>query len=125
MPGLGLTRRRVNSALIITVMGEIDLQTAPALQIAIRDALDDPETGVCVLDLTDVSFLGSHGLSALLKATEQAQRRREPLRIVVDANRPVIRPIEITGLDDVLALYHNVADALAAEHDEASPPPRN
>ncbi len=64
--------------------------------------------------LTDVDFLNSAGLTALLDATWHADARPEPLRIVVDANRPVIRPIEVTGLDDVLALYHSVEEALNA-----------
>jgi anti-sigma B factor antagonist len=33
---------------------------------------------------------------------------------VVDANCPVIRPIEVTGLDDVLRLYHSVDEAVKA-----------
>ena len=41
-------------------------------------------------------------------------RGYQPLRVVVDENRPVVRPIEIVGLDNVLALYHSVGDALAA-----------
>jgi anti-sigma B factor antagonist len=39
----------------------------------------------------------------------------EPLWIVVGANRPVIRPIQITGLDHVLALFHTVEEALTAK----------
>jgi anti-sigma B factor antagonist len=31
---------------------------------------------------------------------------------VVDHTRPVIRPIELTGLDDVLSLFDTVDDAL-------------
>jgi anti-sigma B factor antagonist len=112
--GLRLTRRHVGTALIITAAGEIDLRTAPDLQATVHNGLDDPATAVCVLDLTDVTFLGSHGLAALLEATEHAQHRREPLRIVVDATQPVIRPIQVTGLDHRLALYHTVDQALAA-----------
>jgi anti-sigma B factor antagonist len=66
------------------------------------------------VDLTAVTFFGSAGLTALLAATRLSEARREPLRIVVDHNRPVIRPIMVTGLDDVLTLYHTVEEALAA-----------
>ena len=34
------------------------------------------------------------------------------LRVVVDHTRPVIRPIEMTGLDDLLALYTTLDLAL-------------
>jgi anti-sigma B factor antagonist len=67
-----------------------------------------------VIDLTEVTFLSSKGLQVLAEVTQTAQRRREPRRIVVDHTRPVIRPIEITGLDDVLALFTSLEDALQA-----------
>jgi anti-sigma B factor antagonist len=48
----------------------------------------------------------------LVDATRTARRRSEPLHIVVDHTRPVIRPIELAGLDDVLALFHTVDQAV-------------
>jgi anti-sigma B factor antagonist len=113
-PDLDISNRRVGTALVITVTGEVDLRTATALQAAIQSGLADTATSTCVVDLTDVTFLGSDGLAALVEGTRQAHRCRQPLRIVVDSNRPVIRPMEITGLDEVLALYHSVDEALAA-----------
>ncbi len=97
---------------MVTVAGEIDADTAPLLKSAVTRAIEDTPRGDRVLDLTAVTFLDSAGLAALVDATERAEERREALRIVVDANRPVIRPIEVTGLDDVLRLYHSVDDAL-------------
>jgi anti-sigma B factor antagonist len=54
----------------------------------------------------------------LFDSSKQAVHHQgvRPLRIVVDSTRPVIRPIEIVGLDGVLALYHDVDAAL---HDAA------
>jgi anti-sigma B factor antagonist len=98
---------------VVEVAGDIDLDTAPRLREAIAVAIDEAAGGACVVDLTAVSYLGSTGLTALVDATREAAAQRAPLRIVVDANRPVIRPIEITGLDQVLHLYHSVEQALA------------
>jgi anti-sigma B factor antagonist len=36
------------------------------------------------------------------------------LRVVVDPNRPVIRPIRTMGLDEVLSLFRTVDEAVAA-----------
>lgn len=100
--------------MVLEVSGEIDLETAPALDVALRSALRDAGPGGCIADLTRVTFLDSRGLTTLLNATQEAEERREPLRIVVDSNRPVIRPIEITGLDEVLSLFHTVDEAMRA-----------
>ena len=110
---LHISSSRLGTAVVLTVTGEIDLNTAPALQDAILDGIAEAGSGRCVVDLTNVDFLGSAGLAALLEATAHTQDKPEPLRIVVDANRPVIRPIEVTGLDQVLALFHTVEEALA------------
>jgi anti-sigma B factor antagonist len=65
-----------------------------------------------IVDLTAVTFLGSHGLAALVEAALKAEQRSEPLRLVVDEARAVTRPLQITGLDEVLALYYSVEEAL-------------
>lgn len=110
---LGLDTREVPGALILTVTGEIDVLTTPRLQVAVSKCLERADE-LLVVDLTGVSFLGSHGLAALVGAAQESAqgRNKAPLRLVVDSNRPVVRPLEVTGLDDVLALYHSVDDAL-------------
>jgi anti-sigma B factor antagonist len=110
------TSRVVNHqtpALVITVAGEIDQFTVNRLRTAVNAGFNELRGGeILVVDLTAVTFFGSPGLQALVDVTEAAKQRREPLRIVVDHNRPVIRPLQITGLGDVLALYDTVEQAL-------------
>jgi anti-sigma B factor antagonist len=108
---LDIVQREVDGLLVIAVAGEIDLETAPALHEAVATGIERTRGRPCVLDLTEVTFLGSVGLNMLVEATQLAESRREPLRIVVDSNRPVIRPIQVTGLDAVLSLYHSVDEA--------------
>jgi anti-sigma B factor antagonist len=100
-------------SLLLRVAGEIDEVTIDRFRAAVGTGLDQlPAGGTLVLDLSGVTFLGSPGLQALVNATRAASWRGEPLRIVVDANRSVIRPIRLTGLDDVLALFPSVEEAL-------------
>src|SRR2546423_586609 len=88
-------------ALVVTVAGEIDLFTVDRFRGAVAAGFEDLRDGeILVIDLTEVTFLASQGLQALVDATQAAQQWREPLRIVVDHTRPVIRPIQVTGLDD-------------------------
>jgi anti-sigma B factor antagonist len=113
-PGLDIARRVVGGTLVIAATGEVDADSAPALGASIIGCIDDAGGGPCILDLTAVTFLDSAGLTVLLQATQRAEALREQLPIVVDANRPVIRPIEVTGLDGELSLYHTVEEALKA-----------
>jgi anti-sigma B factor antagonist len=100
--------------LIVTVTGEIDGLTGPRLRTVLVEAFDRLDGRVLILDLSSVGFLGSPGLRILRDSAVEAVHHRgfQTLRVVVDEARPVIRPIEIVGLDQVLALYHDVADAV-------------
>jgi anti-sigma B factor antagonist len=101
-------------AVVLAVRGEVDGLTAPRLRDAIRAAFPRLDGRVLVVDLTAVDFLGSPGLHALTASAREAAGRggHRPLRIVVDPTGPVVRPIEQSGLDGVLALYPDVAEAL-------------
>jgi anti-sigma B factor antagonist len=60
------TVSRVNGASVVTVDGDLDLATAPALWAALESAL--AEEGPVVLDMSAVTFIDSSGLSVLLRA---------------------------------------------------------
>jgi anti-sigma B factor antagonist len=111
---LSITDRVVKGTCVVTVTGEVDGETAAPLRTAVTTAINATSGDACVLDLTQVGFLDSAGLAALLAINTHGETHRKPLRIVVDSNSPVIRPIEVTGLDVVLRLYHTVAEALDA-----------
>lgn len=102
-------------ALVVTVAGEIDLLTADRLRVAVAAGFENLRDGeMLVIDLTQVTFMDSRGLQTLVDVTQAAQQRPEPLHIVVDHTRPVIRPIQVTRLHEVLALFDTLEDALHA-----------
>ncbi|MFF0498612.1 STAS domain-containing protein [Nocardia aobensis] len=108
-PLLRVEQRTEGSAVVVTVAGEVDMNSAPELQSALDQALQGEPTAV-VLDMTEVGFLGSAGLSVLLASSQSTATGS--LRVV--ASPAVRRPIEVTSLDALLRLFPTVADALAA-----------
>ena len=96
-------------ARVVHVVGEIDTLTAPVL----RTRLDEQVAAVplLVLDLTDVTFLGSAGLAVLVAAKDEADRRRHTLRIV-PGSRIVTRALEATGLLGIFDIAEGVPQAL-------------
>ncbi len=64
-----------------------------------------------LFDWTAVDFQASAGLSVLLDARDAAG---VDVRIAVAADSPVTsRPITVTGLDEVVAIYPSVDEAVA------------
>jgi anti-sigma B factor antagonist len=109
---LHVEARRESTAIVVCADGEVDLLTVGRLRVAVDEALKEAAGRPVIVDLTAVTFLGSHGLAALVEAALKAEQRSEPLRLVVDEARAVTRPLQITGLDEVLALYYSVEEAL-------------
>lgn len=65
-----------------------------------------------IIDLTDITFLASTGVSILVKAQEQAG---SDVRFGIVADGPATsRPIKLLGLDDALAVYPTLNEALRA-----------
>ena len=89
----------------------MDLVSAPTLIQIIDTALTTPPR-VLLIDLTDVDFLASIGLAALLHAYHRAPKSTT---VAVIADGPVTsRPITITGIDEAIALYSTRQSALHA-----------
>jgi anti-sigma B factor antagonist len=96
---------------VVTVVGEVDVYTAPALDDALSAAVVAGAT-LIVVDLSAVDFLDSTGLSVLVKALKRVRDVEGSLSVVVTASR-VAKVFRITGLDQVIPVHPSLADALA------------
>ena len=101
--------RTIGTATVIEVAGEIDLLTAGDVEAAINAGAATAEH-ILVIDLTEVSFLGSAGLGVLARG-QMTTGQRVALRVVA-TSPAVLRPIRLTGMDKLLAMFETVADAL-------------
>jgi anti-sigma B factor antagonist len=93
------------------VLGEVDLLTVPRLRAEL-DTVMSRHARPVVLDMAHVRLLSPDALIELARVAALGRERGEPLRVVVDERRPVLRPIQLTGLDQVLALCASVDEAL-------------
>ena len=97
--------------LTVAVAGEVDMSTAPRL-LEIIDAVSDAPRLV-VVDLTEVGFLDSSGLNALVQGQRRLASRRIALRVVVPSDHAVRRVFAIARLEDQLQIVESVEDARA------------
>lgn len=96
---------------VLAARGEIDLTTAPALADAIASHLADAPYGL-IVDLSDVDFLASAGMTALLEGHQIAHRSEKRLSVVANG-RGTSRPMKMMGLDQELSLHTTLQDALS------------
>lgn len=102
---LWVQRTVENHSVVVRAGGELDLLTAPRLstQLDLAEAIVVPPAPV-VLDLTGLTFLGSAGLSVLVAHAERCAALGSRLAVLSDDNAVVNRPLEMTGLDKLLAV---------------------
>ncbi len=96
---------------VLVLQGEADLHVAPAVRDRLFEAVGSGATGI-VVDLTDVTFVDSMMLGALLGALKRMKGAGE-FRIVVPS-REIRRLFEITLLDRVFSLDRSREAALEA-----------
>lgn len=107
--GVSVAVEQHGTAVVLHVAGELDLLTTPKLAEACEQALER-RPPVLVLDLTGVTFLASVGMSAIVAAHEAAGEHTK-FR-VVGGTRETLRPITVTGLDNLLSVYSALDAAL-------------
>jgi anti-sigma B factor antagonist len=94
---------------LVTASGEIDSTSSPVLRQRLDDLLDG-EARELTVDLGGVTFLDSAGLCVLAAAHRRAVRQGVRMRVLA-SSRAVIRPLEITGLWQLLDAEKVEADA--------------
>jgi anti-sigma B factor antagonist len=96
---------------LVTVEGEVDVDTAPKVRDWLDEAFDAKQKAV-VLDLTGVTFFASVGLAMLVEFHGRGETERIELRTMAPT-RAVAAPLFLTTLDRVINLYTDVDAAVA------------
>jgi anti-anti-sigma factor len=100
-----ITTRREGTVDVVEVVGEVDLSNVHALDEALKTALSDQTTS-CLVDLSQLSFLDSSVVKAMVRWSNDAQlSERESLAIVVGEDTPAERLFELVGLTTRLPIF--------------------
>jgi anti-sigma B factor antagonist len=106
---LAIRQSWIDGIAVLAVTGELDLVTAPRLNAVVVDVIAKAPA-VLIIDLTDVGFLASAGMTALVVASDDVS---EATRFAVVADGPATsRPMKLVGLDAVFTIYPSLDAAL-------------
>jgi len=97
---------------VLAVRGELDLASSPALEeeLARVGSSDSP---FLILDLRELEFMDSTGLSVLVKAHQRAQETGQRFGLV--KGRPQVqRLLSLTGVAERMALADSVQELLTS-----------
>jgi len=94
--------RNTDGAAVISVSGELDLASSPALEEEL-ERVAQSEAQVVVVDLRNLEFMDSTGLSVLVRAHQRAEEKGRRLGLV-NGSQQVQRLLTLTGVADRLTL---------------------
>ena len=98
--GLSVTVEHIEERAVMVVAGEVEYATAPMLRNALAEIARSRPV-VLVIDLEDVTFMDSTGVSLLLQAKERCETDRS--RLVL--RRPSARVLRILDVSGLTALF--------------------
>ncbi|MFZ0718205.1 STAS domain-containing protein [Mycobacterium sp.] len=105
----------VEGLAVVAVSGSVDMLTAPGLTEAIDSALAKKPKGL-IVDLLRVEFLGSAGISVLMKTRDNLG---ESIPFCVVADGPAThRPLTLLGINELMSVYRGLDDAVAKLTDD-------
>jgi anti-anti-sigma factor len=108
---LTVVRQTAGEAVVVSVDGEVDAFTLHLLEAELAASLP---ASVVVVDLSEVSFLASCGISTLMSHHERLACLGSELRLVVPPHQPVKRAVRITGVTEELPVFASRPEALRA-----------
>jgi anti-sigma B factor antagonist len=98
-----LQRLQVGRRIVLAAAGGLDLGSAPALPAAIEAALDSGARDLWI-DLSDVTFIDSTGIHALLDARRRVGTNGCRLAVICPAGT-ARRTLTLCGADSALPLF--------------------
>ena len=100
------------SAVVVSVRGELDLATVPVLRGRLGSVDEvSASPSAMVVDLSEVTFIGSAGLALLVDLHNRCGERGIPLAVVATGS-VVPRAIQVTALDQVFSVYGTLDEAI-------------
>jgi anti-sigma B factor antagonist len=109
---LSVSTRVLSGAVVVTAAGDVDAVTVPRLLGELAAVLGSRPGQRLMLDMTRVTFLGSHGLAMVVDVAGRARGHGMDFGVVVGDRHTVIRALEVTGVADSVPLYHSLAEGL-------------
>jgi anti-sigma B factor antagonist len=109
--GFGIAESWLERTVVVAVSGDLDIATVPELTEAIQAAVRK-EPAALIVDLSQVAFLASAGMSLLIAVHQEIG---PSARFGVVADGPsTSRPLKMIGIDSVIDVYRSLEEALSS-----------
>jgi anti-anti-sigma factor len=107
-----IEQRGRDDVVVARLTGELDISGADSTGQRIAEAVPSSARGV-VVDMSDLEFIDSSGVSMLFELARRVGSRRQELRVVAPSGKPVARVLEIVEFDRAAPVHSDLDSAVA------------
>jgi anti-sigma B factor antagonist len=97
---------------ILDLRGEIDVSTAPGLRDILMGLIED-NAGPVLVNLSNVLYMDSAGLSVFIAAHHKAQNAGRVLGLV-NPQQPIQQVLKLTRVDKVFQIFPSIEEGIGA-----------
>ncbi len=97
---------------IVTLTGEIDLETSPQARKTLLDTVD--QTTKVLIDMASVTYIDSSGIATLVEAFQRAKKKGAYLAFIC-LNPAVVRVLTLARLEKVFTIHQDLESAAHAQ----------
>lgn len=108
---LRLEYLREDGTVVVRILGEVDLASAPVLREALIELIDGQGNLFVQLDLENLSFIDSTGIGVLVRALRSVRQKGGDLTLM-NCRASTLRILEIAGLTEIFGV--SAGDPIAA-----------
>jgi anti-anti-sigma factor len=107
-----IEQREGDDVVVARLTGELDISGADSTGQRIAEAVPSSARGV-VVDMSQLDFIDSSGVSMLFALARRVGSRRQELRVVAPAGRPVARVLDIVEFGRAAPVHADLDSAVA------------
>ena len=94
----------------IVISGRLDMPGTDSVAAQLAELTAAPKKAV-IVDLSQLKFLASIGIRALISSAKDVQKRGGKMALVVNKASTVMMSLEATGVDELIPVFASGADA--------------
>jgi len=94
----------------IVISGRLDMPGTDSVAAQLAELTAAPKKAV-IVDLSQLKFLASIGIRALISSAKDVQKRGGKMALVVNRASTVMMSLEATGVDELIPVFGNSSEA--------------
>ena len=111
--GIRISERRFDGIVVVSPNGRLDSNTCGGFKRALLEVITEPDIRLLVIDLCDLVYISSAGLSVLLLAAQKSKAENRSL-VLCALTQHVQDVFDISGFASIFPIYRSVEEALSA-----------